>query len=70
MTNPHDNLPIEGWDALTQVRTTRPSDRPIYRRKVFFSLSDAQKAVTRAQNRGLDAQVILVELHPVGGDWS
>lgn len=70
MTSHHDNLPIEGWAALTQVRTTRPSDRPIYRRRVYFSLSAAQKAVSRAQNRGLDAQVILVELHPVGGDRS
>lgn len=58
---------VEGWAALTQVRTTRPTAQPVFRRKVYFSLAAAQKAVTRARDRGLDAEVVLVELRPIGG---
>lgn len=49
--------------VVSEVRTE--SDKPQYRRRVHLSISAAQRAVTRAHERGLQAHLVLCELKPV-----
>lgn len=51
-------------DRLALVAVVQTS-AGTYRRRVFLSLDAAQKALERAEARGLDAQVVLCELRPV-----
>ena len=48
--------------VVSQVRTA--SESPQYRRRVHLSLGAAQKAVQRAQDRGLEARMVLCRLEP------
>lgn len=49
--------------VVSQVRTD--SETPQYRRRVHLSISAAQRAVTRAHERGLQAHLVLCRLMPV-----
>lgn len=51
--------------VVSQVRSD--SETPQYRRRVHLSLSAAQRAVTRAQERGLQAHLVLCRLEPLEG---
>lgn len=49
------------------VVVTVPADpEPRTRRRLYLSLHSAQKAVQRAEARGLDAQLVLVRMVPEG----
>lgn len=49
--------------VVSEVRTDSPE--PQYRRRVHLSLTAAQNAVRRAQERGLQAHMVLCRLEPV-----
>lgn len=53
------------------VLVTIPADHdPRTRRRLYLSLHSAQRAMERAEARGLDAQLLLVRLVPEGvGTW-
>lgn len=50
--------------TVSQIRR-QDSPRPIYRRSIHLSLSAAQRAVERAQDRGLDAELVVCRLEPL-----
>lgn len=49
--------------VVSEVRSA--SGTPQYRRRVHLSLTAAQKTAQRAQERGLEARVILCRLRPM-----
>lgn len=51
--------------TVTQVRR-HDSPKPVYRRSIHLSLSAAQRAVERAHERGLDAELVVCQLQPLG----
>ena len=51
--------------AVVQVRGDHVPPR--YRRRVFFNLPSAQRAIDRATMDGLDASMVLCQLIPAGG---
>lgn len=49
--------------VVSEVRTSGPTRQ--YRRRVHLSLSAAQNQVLRAQERGLEAHLVLCKLEPL-----
>lgn len=60
-----DSTMIARADALVALVQDK---RGRYRRRVFLTLASAERAVAQARARGVDAQVVLVKLTPIGGD--
>lgn len=60
-----DSEMIARADALVALVQDK---RGRYRRRVFLTLASAERAVDHARARGVDAQVVLVQLVPIGGD--
>ncbi|GAA1103501.1 hypothetical protein HNR24_000007 [Nesterenkonia jeotgali] len=58
--------PLKALVVFTEIVTA--AGTPRYRRRVHLSLVAAQNAVTRAQQRGLEARMILCRLEPVGDE--
>lgn len=50
--------------AVVQIRGEHVPPR--YRRRVFFNLPSAQRAIDRATMKGLDASIVLCQLIPAG----
>ncbi len=51
--------------TVTQIRR-RDNPGPVYRRSIHLSLSAAQRAVERAHQRGLYAELMVCRLQPLG----
>lgn len=64
-TAPADTRPaLTGYAVLVEVPG---APEPRYRRRLFLSLHSAQKAIERAEARGLEAHMVLLHMQPVGG---
>lgn len=62
----HAGLVSGVYVAVVQMRGTDLAPR--YRRRVYWNLPAANRAVSRATMSGLDASIILCQLMPAGGD--
>ncbi|WP_427018611.1 hypothetical protein ACQCSX_08800 [Pseudarthrobacter sp. P1] len=51
--------------AVVQIHSADAAPR--YRRRVYWNLPGAQRAVDRAAMAGMDASIILCQLVPAGG---
>lgn len=66
------HLPLTGDPAMiarAEALVVLVADRRgRYRRRVFLSLASAQRACEQAAARGVDAQIVLCQLTPIGGE--
>ena len=61
----HDGLVAGIYVAVVQIRGDHTPKR--FRKRVYFNLPSAQRAIDRATMAGLDASIILCQLTPVSG---
>jgi len=61
----HDGLVAGVYVAVVQIKGDHAPAR--YRRRAYWNLPSAQRAVDRAHMDGLDASVVLCQLIPVSG---
>ncbi|WP_427018594.1 hypothetical protein ACQCSX_08705 [Pseudarthrobacter sp. P1] len=52
--------------AVVQIHSA--DHAPRYRRRVYWNLPSAQRAIDRATMAGMDASMVLCQLVPAGGD--
>ena len=61
----HDGLVHGVYVAVVQIKGTNLEPR--YRRRVYWNLPAANRAIARATMAGLDASIVLCQLAPVSG---
>lgn len=61
----HDGLVSGIYVAVVQIRGDHAPKR--FRKRVYFNLPSAQRAIDRATMDGLEASIILCQLTPVSG---
>lgn len=71
MTEPHNRLEhFVAGSLIVAVIETSSKHRiaPSFTRRTFFSIRAAERAVQRAHDKGLHAELVLCELRPVAAD--
>lgn len=61
----HDGLVSGLYVAVVQIRGEHTPKR--FRKRVYFNLPSAQRAIDRATMDGLEASIILCQLTPISG---